>query len=305
MAMDTNELLLNMKLNDLSEQTGALHIDNRLILIDNLDSPESDESYGLSFVNYPVKLSFSVAMIVISGLVRVRINLENFEAGENDVIIALKGNIGEFCYMHPDTRIAVIAFDDEFLNIQKHIRTAMSIQQLVCSNPVLHLEDYFLEESLDIYRKMKSKMQEVDHLFRKEVVQGYIQVMLYNAFDYFDKLRKADTSHLQSNSRNQEIYMGFIPTVQKNYMRERNITFYADVLCISPKYLSQVIKNVTGRLAGEWISDYVILEAKALLKTKRYTVQQICDMLNFANQSFFGKYFKRKTGMSPKAYQES
>ena len=305
MVMDTNELLLNMKLNDLSEQTGALHIDNRLILIDNLDSPESDESYGLSFVNYPVKLSFSVAMIVISGLVRVRINLENFEAGENDVIIALKGNIGEFCYMHPDTRIAVIAFDDEFLNIQKHIRTAMSIQQLVCSNPVLHLEDYFLEESLDIYRKMKSKMQEVDHLFRKEVVQGYIQVMLYNAFNYFDKLRKADTSHLQSNSRNQEIYMGFIQTVQKNYMRERNITFYADVLCISPKYLSQVIKNVTGRLAGEWISDYVILEAKALLKTKRYTVQQICDMLNFANQSFFGKYFKRKTGMSPKAYQES
>ena len=305
MVMDTNELLLNMKLNDLSEQTGALHIDNRLILIDKLDSPESDESYGLSFVNYPVKLSFSVAMIVISGLVRVRINLENFEAGENDVIIALKGNIGEFCYMHPDTRIAVIAFDDEFLNIQKHIRTAMSIQQLVCSNPVLHLEDYFLEESLDIYRKMKSKMQEVDHLFRKEVVQGYIQVMLYNAFNYFDKLRKADTSHLQSNSRNQEIYMGFIQTVQKNYMRERNITFYADVLCISPKYLSQVIKNVTGRLAGEWISDYVILEAKALLKTKRYTVQQICDMLNFANQSFFGKYFKRKTGMPPKAYQES
>lgn len=71
------------------------------------------------------------------------------------------------------------------------------------------------------------------------------------------------------------------------------------------KYLSQVIKSVTGRLAGEWISEYVILEAKALLKSNKYTVQQVCDMLNFANQSFFGKYFKRKTGMSPRAYMKS
>ena len=93
--------------------------------------------------------------------------------------------------------------------------------------------------------------------------------------------------------------------VQENYMCERIIMYYADLLCITPKYLSQVIKSVTGRLAGEWISDYVILEAKALLKSNKYTVQQVCDMLNFANQSFFGKYFKRKTGMSPKIYINS
>lgn len=305
MAMDTNGNLLHMDLNDLSDQTGALHIDNRLILIDNLETPSSGEPDGLSFVNYPVKLSFSIAMIIVSGRVRVRINLENFEAGEGDAIIVLQGNIGEFCHMQPDTRIAVIAFADEFLNIQKHIRTALSIQQLIYSNPVLHLEGKFMEESLDIYRKMKSKLRESDNVFRNEVVQGYIQALLYNTYNYFYKLRQTDSFHISPGSRNQEIYMCFIQTVQKNYMRERNITFYADVLCISPKYLSQVIKNVTGRLAGEWISDYVILEAKALLKTKRYTVQQICDMLNFANQSFFGKYFKRKTGMSPKAYQES
>lgn len=127
---------------------------------------------------------------------------------------------------------------------------------------------------------------------------------MYNAYNYFTKTR--DRVEVSSEySRNQEIYARFMQAVQKNYMRERSIIYYADLLCISPKYLSQVIKNVTGRLAGEWIAGYVILEAKALLKSNKYTVQQVCDMLNFANQSFFGKYFKRKTGMSPKTYMKS
>lgn len=151
---------------------------------------------------------------------------------------------------------------------------------------------------------MKLKLSETDNLFREGALHGYTQVLMYNAYDYFTRMKnKVDDS--SEYSRNQDIYKRFMQAVQKNYMNERSIKFYADVLCISPKYLSQVIKNVTGRLAGDWITDYVILEAKALLKSNKYTVQEVCDMLNFANQSFFGKYFKRKTGMSPKAYMKS
>ena len=74
-------------------------------------------------------------------------------------------------------------------------------------------------------------------------------------------------------------------------------------LCVTSKYLSQVVHKVSGRFAGDWITDFVILEAKALLKSRKYTVQQIADKLNFANQSFFGKYFKEKVGCSPTEYQ--
>jgi AraC-like DNA-binding protein len=93
--------------------------------------------------------------------------------------------------------------------------------------------------------------------------------------------------------------------VQENYVRERAISFYADRLCVTPKYLSQVVKQISGRLAGEWISDYVILEAKALINSHKYTMQQISDMLNFANQSFFAKYFKEKAGCTPSSYLNS
>lgn len=303
--MKEENVILNLNLSDLSKQPGAQHIDNKLILIDNFDYSENEKHVrGLSFVNYPMKLSFTIAILIVSGGINVKINLENFEARAGDAITVFKGNIGEFCSLLPDTRMAVIAFSDEFFNVVKNIDTALSIQQHIYTNPVLHLDRGFIDEALDIYRRMKSKLAETDNFFREGALHGYTQVLMYNAYNYFTKMKNnvEDTSEY---NRNQEIYKHFMQAVQKNYMQERSITYYADLLCISPKYLSQVIKNVTGRLAGEWIRDYVILEAKALLKSNKYTVQQVCDMLNFANQSFFGKYFKKRTGMSPKAYMKS
>lgn len=79
--------------------------------------------------------------------------------------------------------------------------------------------------------------------------------------------------------------------------------FYADQLHITPKYLSSVIKEVSGRSAVEWIDRYVILEAKALLRYSGLSIQEIAYELNFSTQSFFGKYFKHHTGMSPSEYK--
>ena len=303
--MKSDNIILNLNLSDLSLQPGALHIDNKFILIDNFDDMGKEENTkGLSFANYPMKLSFTIAILIVSGGINVKINLEDFEAHEGDAITVFKGNIGEFCSMLPDTRMAVIAFSDDFFNVVKNFDTALSIQQHIYTNPVLHLDRGFIDEALDIYKRMKSKLAETDNLFREGALHGYTQVLMYNSYNYFTKMKNnvEDTSEY---NRNQEIYKRFMQAVQKNYMQERSITYYADLLCISPKYLSQVIKNVTGRLAGDWIRDYVILEAKALLKSNKYTVQQVCDMMNFANQSFFGKYFKKRTGMSPKVYMKS
>lgn len=303
--MKDDKVILNLNLSDLSDLPEAQHIDNKVILIDNFDYSENEKQVRqLSFVNYPMKLSFTIAILIISGGINVKINLEYFEARSGDAITVFKGNIGEFCGLLPDTHMAVIAFSDEFFNVAKNINTAVSIQQHIYTNPVFHFDRDFFDEALDIYKRMKLKLAETDNLFREGALHGYAQVLMYNAYNYFTKMKNNIDDSAEYN-RNQRIYKDFIQAVQKNYMQERSIIYYADLLCISPKYLSQVIKSVTGRLAGEWISEYVILEAKALLKSNKYTVQQVCDMLNFANQSFFGKYFKRKTGMSPRAYMKS
>ena len=93
--------------------------------------------------------------------------------------------------------------------------------------------------------------------------------------------------------------------VADNYKKERSVSFYANKLCLTPKHLSGVVKEVSGKTAGEWIDRLVILEARAMLKTTEMSIQQIAEHLNFANQSFFGKYFKHYVGISPKEYRRS
>ena len=91
--------------------------------------------------------------------------------------------------------------------------------------------------------------------------------------------------------------------VEKNFGKHRDVAFYADTLCLSPKHLSQVVKVVSGKTAADIIEDYVITEVKALLLNTTMTIQQISDTLNFPSQSVFGKYFKRIMGMSPNVYR--
>lgn len=97
----------------------------------------------------------------------------------------------------------------------------------------------------------------------------------------------------------------FIDLVQQNFKKERGLEFYADKLGISPRHLSRSVKKETGHTAVKWIERFVVLEAKALLKSSNLNVQQIADELNFPSQSFFGKYFKKFVGKSPTEFRNS
>ncbi len=105
------------------------------------------------------------------------------------------------------------------------------------------------------------------------------------------------------SSRKEEIICRFIDMVERDYIRERKVKYYADGLCITPKHLASVCRDVTGRTPAQWISGYVVLEAKAMLEEDRLSVQQVSDRLNFPGQSFFGRYFRNATGMSPREYR--
>ncbi|MDE5813808.1 MAG: helix-turn-helix domain-containing protein, partial [Muribaculaceae bacterium] len=92
--------------------------------------------------------------------------------------------------------------------------------------------------------------------------------------------------------------------VLQNFRAERSVAFYADRLCVTPKHLSAVAKDITKHTASELIDHYVIMEAKIMLAESALTIQEIANKLNFANQSFFGKYFKHLTGYSPSQFRK-
>lgn len=289
----------------LSAESAAVHLNNEFILIDNFNETSEQSDTDFEFVNHPVKLSFTVALLCLAGQMRAQVNLQDFELRTNDVLVVQNGTIGEYRGMSDDARIAVIAFTPEYFQTALQIEATMSLQRRLYASPLWHLPFEAMEELMVIYRLMKAKIAETDNPFRKGALLGYTQVLIYNCYKYLLAADSGNEKTEVKSGRQQELYTQFMDEVRKSYIKERSISYYADVLCVTPKYLSQVVRRVSGRFAGDWITDFVILEAKALLKSRKYTVQQIADMLNFANQSFFGKYFREKVGCSPKAYQEN
>lgn len=97
----------------------------------------------------------------------------------------------------------------------------------------------------------------------------------------------------------------FLQLLHRHIKEQRRVNFYAEMLCITPKYLSTCVKEVTGRTCGEIITEMVVMEAKVLLGDPALTIGQIADELNFSDQFLFSKYFKKNTGLSPLRYRKT
>jgi YesN/AraC family two-component response regulator len=145
---------------------------------------------------------------------------------------------------------------------------------------------------------IKRVIQVDDHPYRLEVVRHLTLAFFYGVVVDFHKLDDA-----RKKTQSEVFFEKFLHLVQTHFKSERGLEFYADKLCVTPKHLSKVIKATSEKPANDWIDEHVTLEAKALIKSTNMTVEQISEALNFPSQSFFGKYFKRITGMSPREYK--
>ena len=138
--------------------------------------------------------------------------------------------------------------------------------------------------------------------YNRHIARALMSAAAYQIMAYGEEA-EAGAGMLKPNSRKLNYVQNFLRLVRAHHKRERAIGFYAEKMFISPKYLSLIIKEATGRSAAEWIDQYVLQEAKNLLCYSGKNVQQVAYELNFTNQSSFGKYFKHLTGLSPTHFQ--
>ena len=252
---------------------------------------------------YPFKIQFPMMHLCLAGSKRVRLNLTEYELRRNSLLIVTPGSIGQCVEISDDCRIVIIAFTEDYFFVEENSRGAFVVRKFLSNRSILQLTDAEASDLYAVYRAMRVKLQQPDFRFKHEILKGYLQVLYCEICQLMAPYVEREDARL--GSRKKQLFDRFIEEVQQHYTSERSIRFYADRLCLTPKYLSQVVYAASGRHAGEWIRDYVILEAKALLKSGQYTIQQISDMLNFANQSFFGVYFKKAVGCSPTVYKET
>lgn len=279
----------------------TLIYENELVLLDNIGMNVEEELVS-DFVSpsYPFKVTFTLVMFCLCGTMRVRLQLKEYVLSENDVLVVLPGTIGECLEVSAEAEVAIIGLSGHHLLAGQQSSLSMAFLKFLTATSLIHISSEQMGEYMMLYHLMRKKLEQPDYQFKLEAIAGYLQVFFYNGCQWLLEYDRQKVCKVES--RQEKLFEAFLELVQTHYRTHRNMCFYAEKLCLTPKYLSQVIGEVSDRHAPDWIRDYVILEAKALLKSGQYTVQQVGDLLNFANASFFGKYFKAAVGYTPRQY---
>ena len=142
---------------------------------------------------------------------------------------------------------------------------------------------------------------EAPHPYREQILRSLLHILLYDTAPLYTAQHVASTA---GRTRSQLIAADFKQVVIRHYATERSLAFYADHLCITPQYLAETVKAATGKRAVEWLAEAVLLEARVLLLNPALPLGQIAEALHFADQSTFGRFFRRHTGLTPARYRQ-
>ena len=286
----------------------SLFYNDNIYLSDNIDIDHKELILLYNYLtsefissSHPFKIKFFLFILCLKGEMDIRINMTKYKLYKNEALIIHESTVGECNNISDDCRLIIIAFSKDYLNITPTPNIPFILQHFFSKSPIIPLNKQEIQEVKSIYSNIKQNIINDSDIYKNEIITNYIQILLLSYARLIGKYENNDSG--EKKSRKTRLFEQFMQTLVEYHNSERKIGFYADKLCLTPKYLSQVIFEVSGRHASEWIRDCVILEAKALLKSGQYTVQQVSDMLNFANQSFFGVYFKKAVGCSPLTYQ--
>ena len=269
-----------------------------MMLDDNFD----DKVFkGFSYIGSPVKLMFVSLIICRKGKMRIRVNLKEMTVEPNDVLLVTPGSIVDMVICEGECRMAVIHIDNDKVSHQPNVKILLQLRSIIKNESfVTRFSEAAIVQFVEAYKMVRRVIDDGSLRFKDEAIEGSFQVMA--AYWMNEIAVQSESAKPTVLSRNEQLFQTFIRLVQKNYMVHREVSFYADQICITAKYLGVVVAQVSGRRPLDWIRDYVILDAKAMLLSREYSIQQISQLLNFPNPSFFSKYFREAVGYSPSKY---
>lgn len=277
-------------LDDFSEKKAVFYIETQNdIKTIPLHLPYRTEYYGFG--------------IVVAGKGTFNVNLENYQVQKGSILSIPPDAIKQWINRSDDLKTITIFFTNSFFS--NYIQNKQRLDTLNFFQ--LHTKHIIslTQEKSSILEKIlytiKDKLNS-NHQFSNEIVANLLNVAFYEYTIFYKDQTTTKSTQL---NRSEQIALEFKKLVSQNFIKERGVKFYADQLFISSKHLTETISSETGKTAGEWITELVILEAKILLQDSNLNIAQITNNLHFADQSTFGKFFKNITGFSPLAYRQT
>lgn len=268
--------------------------------------PDSGKDYlfvraGHPYYEEPYRAESYAIVFVKEGAVRLHVGLSTIDVTAPSIITLGASVIRYFTKSSDQLEMDVIFFRETFL-LERHPDPFFLSGYDFFEHGdfhVLSLPETGVIKFRNIYALFRLA-QDTASYHQAELIRSYIFALIYEIDDY----HRQRLLELPAQTKSHSLLNSFKKLLRNNYKRERKLEFYAAQLHLTPKSLSAAIKKQSGRPAGTWINDAVILEAKVLLQNKALTVSQVSGLLNFSDQSVFGKFFRAGAGMSPLEYRK-
>ena len=261
----------------------------------------------LEILHYPIRFDGYILFFLKKGHFHIDFNLKTFEVHEGSLLVTVPGNIIRVGQLAEDRlagiELVYVVLSKQFISgLQLDFNKVFQDSVQMLENPCIALneeqlalaESYFLLARQVVQSSLSNK---------RDIIGGLLSSLSYMTEDIWTGKLEERQPLADSSARAALTYERFMKLVTEYHNQERGMQFYADKLCLTPKYLSKIVKEASGRSGPEWIDAFVILEAKNLLRYSDESIKEIAYKLNFPSASVFNKFFKANTGIVPSDYR--
>jgi AraC-like DNA-binding protein len=248
---------------------------------------------------------FLIVLLIVKGKLTFSLNLEEYTAKQNSLVIVAPNTVRKVTLVSKDCIVSGVNFTIEFLAAIGMPKNAVELLDYFSTqfSPHWHVDRQDAAAVQLLIQQLSNRVTKLNaHVYGKELLYHTFYIFLYEVYGLSKKYAVPLHHHV---TRKENLVKNYTQLVQKQCRTQRNVTAYAEQLSLTPKYLTETVKEITGKTASEIIDEFVLLEAKLLLDNPELSIAQIAEELHFSDQSFFGKYFKRHTGLSPSDYRHS
>lgn len=269
-------------------------------LVDNLEdtlfAPEETPQDGWG----PRRMHFNLFVGCLRGSFSLRANLEDYHVQAGDVLLLPEDAIVEPPTLGEDCQYFVIIVDNEANRLLSSEGIFLKIGAYLCIRPlIVQLSETEIGIIHTSYQQLRWLSTQKDFSYRVDMLRSSLCTMASILMHRIDQQQHEQPA----TSRKEQLFNLFLLHVQEDCMRERSVGHYAQRLFITPKYLSHLVKDISGHQPSEWINSYVLLHAMAMLSSGQCSVLEVSQALGFPNASHFGKFFKKHVGCTPRTYQ--
>ncbi|MBO4598517.1 MAG: AraC family transcriptional regulator [Bacteroidaceae bacterium] len=274
-----------------------VYTDRRITVVSSLDEIKKE------MLDHEIVMDDYVAVLLLKGSAELSINNEVYRMEQNQMLFGLPSVVLRKLMISVDAELKALSISGEYVEeICSLEKDSVNIRIFLKQNPVFSIDEDSARVFCQYCDLLRSRLAKKDMLYQKEILESLLAAFKYEFGGAI--MRRADIPMAEFTSAD-SIYKQFLVLLETSSPKYHQVAYYAEKLNITPKYFSTVCKKITGKTALQVIDMAVVRDAEALLRRNDMNIKQISAALGFPNQSFFGRYVKKKLGVSPQKYREN